>query len=178
MKLFLIITTAILFTNINNFEISKFKDEPVIGLNVGNIAPELEYNSPNGKAIKLSSLEGQLVLIDFWASWCGPCRKENPAVVKAYNEYKDKKFINGKGFTIYSVSLDRSKDAWVKAIEIDKLSWTYHVSDLQQWASVPAKIYAVNSIPANYLIDGDGIIIAKNLRGEKLEEFLASQLEK
>lgn len=178
MKLFLLITTAILSTSFTLFEKNKLSEEPVIGLNVGNKAPELEYNSPDGKAIKLSSLKGQLILIDFWASWCGPCRKENPIVVKAYNDYKDKNFINGKGFTVYSVSLDRSKDAWIKAIEADKLSWNFHVSDLLQWASVPAKTYAVNSIPANYLIDGDGIILAKNLRGEKLAEFLVSQLKK
>lgn len=158
-------------------EKKSIKDESVIGLNIGNKAPELEYNSPYGKKIRLSSLKGKLVLIDFWASWCPPCRIENPALVKTYNKFKNKKFINGNGFTIYSVSLDGKKDPWIKAIKVDKLSWQYHVSDLQQWASEPAKTYGINSIPANYLIDADGIIIAKNLRGSQLDKFLAGQLK-
>ncbi len=139
--------------------------QTITGLEIGQKAPELSFNSPEGKEIKLSSLKGKVVLIDFWASWCGPCRHENPAVVAAYNEFKNKA---GKGFEVYSVSLDKSKDAWIKAIETDKLSWASHVSDLGGWKSNGAQLYSVNSIPANFLIDSKGIIIAKNLRGEQL----------
>jgi thiol-disulfide isomerase/thioredoxin len=143
------------------------------GLEIGQKAPELSFKSPDGKTIALSSLKGQMVLIDFWASWCGPCRVENPVVVAAYHEFKDKKFTGGKGFTIYSVSLDKDKDAWVNGIKADKLVWEYHVSDLGGWKSEPAKIYGVRGIPTNWLIDGKGIVVAKNLRGEQLKETLA-----
>lgn len=149
----------------------------VIGTNIGNKAPELKYKNPEGKEIALSDLKGKLVLIDFWASWCGPCRRENPVVVNAYNKYKNEKFVNGKGFEIYSVSLDQNKDAWIKAIKADNLVWTSHVSDLKYWASDGAQKYGVNSIPANWLIDKDGIIIARNLRGEALEKELEKHLK-
>lgn len=142
--------------------------EPAIGLNLGNQAPEISLKNPYGSVIDLSSLRGKLVLIDFWASWCGPCRAENPAVVKAYLSYKDKKFKGGNGFTIYSVSLDGNADAWKKAIERDGLTWDYHVSDLLGWYSSAAAKYSVTSIPGNFLINEKGIIINKNLRGEDL----------
>lgn len=142
------------------------------GTNVGDKAIDLAYSSPDGKTIALSSLKGKMVLLDFWASWCGPCRMENPHVVRAYNKFKDKKFKNGKGFTIYSVSLDQNKDYWVKAISKDSLIWPYHVSDLGGWQSRPAAIYGVNSIPANFLIDGNGVIVARQLRGAALESTL------
>lgn len=153
------------------------KDEAVIGLNIGNKAPEITEKNPEGKELKLSSLEGKIVLIDFWASWCGPCRGENPNVVAAYQKYKDSKFKSGKGFTVFSVSLDRDKTAWVNAIAADKLEWQYHVSDLQFWNSKYAGIYGVGRIPSNFLIDGNGVILGKDLRGPALEEALKGLLK-
>jgi len=133
---------------------------------VGQVAPDFTQNDPEDKPVKLSDFRGQYVLIDFWASWCSPCRQENPNVVSAFNKYKD------KNFTILGVSLDRDKAAWIKAIKEDKLTWT-HVSDVKYWDNEVAKMYGIGSIPANLLLDKDGKIIGKNLRGEKLEEALA-----
>ncbi len=132
---------------------------------VGVEAPELSFENPKGEIISLSSLRGKYVLIDFWASWCKPCRMENPNVVRTYAQYKD------KGFEILGVSLDKTKDAWVNAIAADGLTWP-QMSDLGGWQSQPAQIYGVRSIPATVLVDPDGIIIAKNLRGSSLEEKL------
>ncbi|MDI1356574.1 MAG: TlpA disulfide reductase family protein [bacterium] len=151
---------------------------PVIGLNLGNQAPEIEQVNPQGKIIKLSSLRGKLVLVDFWASWCGPCRHENPSLVKAYHKFKDKKFRGGDGFTVYGVSLDANGEAWKKAIERDGLVWENHVSDLQGWSSKPAAQYGVNSIPSNFLLNEKGIIIQKDMRGEDLQEVLDKLLIK
>ena len=140
----------------------KVRVEVMKSVEIGKKAPDFTQNDPNGKPVALSSLIGKnILLIDFWAAWCGPCRAENPNVVKAYNEFKD------KGFDILGVSLDRTAADWNKAIADDKLTWT-HVSDIQYWNSSAAKLYGVNSIPANFLLDKNGIIIAKNLRGEEL----------
>jgi thiol-disulfide isomerase/thioredoxin len=139
---------------------------------VGQKFPDIVMKSPDGKMISLSSLKGKVVLIDFWASWCAPCRKENPLIVEAYHKYKDDTFKNGKGFTVYSVSLDMKQTSWVEAIEKDKLDWPYHVSDLKGWRSDAVKQYNLTAVPRSYLIDGDGVIIGTNLRGPELEATL------
>jgi len=137
---------------------------------IGVEAPAINLDTPDGKKLALSSLKGKVVLVDFWASWCGPCRKENPTVVAAYNKYKD------KGFDIYSVSLDDDKEKWKAAIIKDNLIWPSHVSDLKAWKTPLVKEYNFSGIPYNVLIDKKGKIIAKNLRGEALEKKLAEVL--
>lgn len=137
---------------------------------IGSAAPDLAFKNPDGKVLKLSDLRGKVVLLDFWASWCGPCRRENPNVVAAYKKFKD------KGFTIYSVSLDQDAGRWKTAIQQDGLLWPNHVSDLKGWGSEPAHIYGVQAIPAQFLLDKDGKIIAQNLRGTMLEEKLQELL--
>jgi len=138
---------------------------------VGAVAPEINQQTPDGKTAKLSDLRGKVVLIDFWASWCGPCRRENPKVVALYNKYKD------QGFEVFGVSLDGDKKRWVAAIEKDNLTWA-HVSDLKKWKSGAAADYGVRSIPTTILIDQEGRILAKNLKGAALEAKVKAALER
>lgn len=138
---------------------------------VGQPAPEIALPDTTGQVVKLSSMKGKYVLVDFWAKWCGPCRQENPNVVRAFHKYKD------KGFTVFGVSLDRSKEDWIRAIHEDQLAWT-HVSDLKYWQSEAAKTYNITGIPFSLLLDPNGVIIAKNLRGPALDKKLAEIFSK
>jgi peroxiredoxin len=152
------------FTKINLKNIGTETVKPQY-VETGAMAPEINLPGPDGTPVALSSLRGKYVLVDFWASWCGPCRSENPNVVAAYKKFKD------KNFTIYGVSIDHNKEKWEQAIKEDGLTWI-HVSDLKGWSSVGAVTYSVRSIPTNVLVGPDGKIIARNLRGEQLSEML------
>lgn len=145
---------------------------------IGSKAPELAFANPSGETIKLSDIyEDRIVLVDFWASWCRPCRGANPRLVAMYNKYKDKKYEGAKkGFTVLSVSLDRDKNKWVDAITKDSLTWEYHMSDLGSWNSEPAKIYGVSYIPQAFLIGPDGNVIATYNSAEQAAEELEKRI--
>lgn len=148
-----------------------YMNSPAARVAIGAMAPELEFPDPTGKMRKLSDLRGKVVLIDFWASWCGPCRRENPNVTRIYSEYHD------KGFEIFSVSLDSDAASWMRAIETDKLVWPNHVSDLKKWQSQAAAIYGVRSIPSTFLLDKEGRIVQRDLRGADLERAVKQLVE-
>ncbi len=154
-------------------DIIKSLQERVVALEkvaIGKVAPDFTMNDTEGNPVKLSDIVGpKLLLMDFWAAWCGPCRAENPNVVKVYNEFHD------KGFDVLGVSLDSNREDWLKAISDDQLTW-HHVSDLKYWENEAAQLYAVNAIPANFLLDSEGVIIAKNLRGDDLRKKVAELL--
>lgn len=161
------------YTNLNNSKYAKDHHARVEELRktaIGQTAPDIIMPDPFGKTVSLSSLRGKYVLIDFWASWCKPCRQESGNLIHAYTKFKN------QGFEIFSVSLDDNREAWQKAINDDKLLWA-HVSDLQKWNSSIVNIYKIESIPFTVLIDKDGKIVAKNLRGEALESKLSEILK-
>jgi len=149
----------------------KMQNERLSMLDIGKMAPNFSAPDPDGKQLSLNEIKGKATIIDFWASWCGPCRRENPNVVKVYEKYKD------KGLEIISVSLDRpgQKNRWLKAIEDDKLTW-HHVSNLQYFNDPVAQQYNIQSIPATFILDADGKIVAKSLRGQALEDQIAQML--
>lgn len=156
----------------NNRYVTEFKVEvdKLRKLAIGQPGPEIQAYTPDNKMIKLSDFKGKYVLVDFWASWCMPCREENPNIVRLYNIFKD------KNFTVLGVSLDNNPGSWMRAISDDKLTWT-NISDLQAWSSPLIIDYSIKGIPASYLLDEQGVIIAKNLRGKQLEDFLTKTLK-
>ena len=155
----------------NNQEVQMYaaQMEEMKPLSIGQIAPDFSSLTPDGEEVSLSDFRGQYVLLDFWAAWCAPCRQENPNIVEQYHKFKD------KGFTVLGLSLDKDRDAWLKAIEDDKLEWT-QLSDLEMWDSGAGRLYNITAIPASFMIDPDGKIVGKNLRGPALGQFLENNL--
>jgi thiol-disulfide isomerase/thioredoxin len=166
-RLLLVITALYLNTLVS------FSQHP--DLETGTMAPVITLPDPKGDTIALTSLRGKLVLIDFWASWCAPCVKEQPELAELYKKYKDSAFTNGNGFEIYGVSLDTKKSTWEVNIKKLNIKWT-QVSDLKFWSSPVAKTYKIHAIPFNVLIDGKGTILATNLHGKELRQFINSLL--
>ncbi len=156
---------------------SKPLSEREIGVRIGDIAPNIDLEDPDGFNRHLRDMKGKMVLIDFWASWCGPCRSQNPLIVAAYNRYNNTEFKNGDGFEVFSVSLDENRDRWVNAIDADGLVWQNHVSDLDGMDSYVVPLYELQAIPASFLIDGDGVILKKKVHGDDLDRLLKKYLK-
>lgn len=171
-NLFLISIFIVLFSSftINMNEIKRLK--------IGDKAPDISLPNASNQIISLDSFSGNYIILDFWASWCVACRKENQNLVRIYNKYKDKKLINSKTIIIYSVSLDTDIEVWQKAIKNDKLGWQNHVSSLKKWKCPAASAYGISALPAGFLIGPDGIIISDDISGSNLETELNKLLYK
>ena len=167
-----IVLGCIAFITYYFYDYYKIPDSPE-----GNRVTELSYPDPNGNQIPLSSLKGNIVLIDFWASWCMPCRAENPHLVQVYDKFHAARFKDADGFEVYSISFDVNRERWISAIQQDRLRWRNHVSDLHGWSSDAAVRFNVRSIPANILIDETGMIIGRNLTASEIEHALEKRLQ-
>jgi len=148
------------------------------GQSTGSIAPNFVGYMPNGDSLRLSDFKGQLVLLDFWGSWCAPCRQHNKKLVPLYKKYQGVKFQKESGFTVISVGIETNKNRWLAAIKKDHLEWSNHVSDIKRLKDHVALAYGIKEIPNTFLIDGTGKIIAVNLLTEKLDEILAKRRQK
>lgn len=168
---------AVLVFSCSKDEVAVKMPDPIPeGIEIGNRAPEIALPDSTGSIRSLSDLRGKIVLIDFWAAWCSPCRRENPSLVKAYREFCHSQFKEGDGFEIFSVSLDKNEAMWKDAIKSDSLIWENHVSIPEGWSSDVLSRYKVHAIPSTFLLNGKGVIIQKSLRGTELEEALQELL--
>ncbi|MCG9912004.1 MAG: TlpA family protein disulfide reductase [Flavobacteriales bacterium] len=167
----LVVTGSFIYNHFNQ------KNATKIGVGIGDMAPEIELPDTAGNVIRLSQLRGNYVLIDFWAAWCKPCRRENPNLMRTFEQFSTKKLKGGSTFQILSVSADENEQLWKKAIEQDRLKGLYHVSDLKGWDSPVYQKYQVKSIPNNVLIDPEGKVLAIHLRGQQLAEELEKYIE-
>jgi len=173
---FSILVLILLISGISNVLVGQTKAPPKTGIELGNLAPNITMKDTNGSDLSLYDLRGSVVFISFWAAWCRPCRHENKALVETFMTFRGKQFRNADGFRIFSVSLDRTRENWMAAIEKDGLAWSEHVSSLQGWESPVAKTFEITTIPANILLNADGVIIAKNIQIDQLNELLNSMV--